>query len=209
MTGDTDQDASQPGVAGFLGEQAIHPDYCRARRHISRHERMRTNCRAIPHVHVAKHNGRCTKSHSRANCRMTFGARCRLARGSECHLRHSRESRTMRRWRVAEPLRARSGFDAVIRAVRTACSMYTSSPMQAVSPMTTPLAWSIMRALPMDAAGWMSTPRTCETRDCRKRAPPTQAGPPRIQSTWATRWAARACGTRPNGGRQQQSSLAE
>eukprot|EP00958_Prasinococcus_capsulatus_P026844 scaffold5034_cov385-Prasinococcus_capsulatus_cf.AAC.3 len=38
----------------------------------------------------------------------------------------------------------------------------------AVSPMTTPEAWSIMRPLPSTAAGCRSMPKTSDTRDCSK-----------------------------------------
>ncbi|GEM_PF-6395046 len=36
--------------------------------------------------------------------------------------------------------------------------MQTSSPISAVSPMTTPMAWSTKNLLPIFAAGWMSHP---------------------------------------------------
>ena len=46
----------------------------------------------------------------------------------------------------------------------TECSMDTLSPTTAVSPMTMECAWSIISPLPMRAAGWMSTPKTSDTR---------------------------------------------
>ena len=36
--------------------------------------------------------------------------------------------------------------------------MVTSVPISAVSPITTPLAWSMNKPGPRTAAGWMSTP---------------------------------------------------
>jgi len=41
--------------------------------------------------------------------------------------------------------------------------------MAAVSPTTTPVAWSIMIAQPIVAAGWMSTPVTWLALAWRKR----------------------------------------
>mmetsp|Transcript_37560 Transcript_37560/g.64002 ORF Transcript_37560/g.64002 Transcript_37560/m.64002 type:complete len:454 (+) Transcript_37560:69-1430(+) len=52
----------------------------------------------------------------------------------------------------------------------TAWRMVVPSPTRAVSPMTTPEAWSIMTPDPMDEAGWMSTPKEAEAWDWRRRA---------------------------------------
>jgi len=46
----------------------------------------------------------------------------------------------------------------------TWCSSETLSPTMAVSPMTTPVAWSTIMPLPSCAAGWMSTCITSDTR---------------------------------------------
>lgn len=42
------------------------------------------------------------------------------------------------------------------------CMMVTLSPTTAVSPMTTPQAWSRKMPEPMLAPGWMSTANTCD-----------------------------------------------
>ena len=52
----------------------------------------------------------------------------------------------------------------------TPCSIDTSSSTTAVSPTTTPVAWSMNMPRPKRAAGWMSTPNTSELRLCRCRA---------------------------------------
>ena len=52
----------------------------------------------------------------------------------------------------------------------TWCRMDTLSPTRAVSPMTTPVAWSIIMPRPSCAAGWMSTCMTSETRLWRTTA---------------------------------------
>ncbi len=48
----------------------------------------------------------------------------------------------------------------------TWCSMDTLSPTIAVSPITTPVAWSMNTPRPTRAAGWMSTCSTSDTRLC-------------------------------------------
>lgn len=64
------------------------------------------------------------------------------------------------RWAECEPAPG-----AVAEAAR-ACMIVTPSPMTAVSPMTTPVPWSISTPLRMVAAGWMSTASTSERRLC-------------------------------------------
>ena len=58
----------------------------------------------------------------------------------------------------------------------TPCSIVVLSPTLAVSPMTTPVAWSNMTPHPIEAAGCMSTPKADEAwlwrRRARKRDPP-------------------------------------
>lgn len=48
--------------------------------------------------------------------------------------------------------------------------METLLPMTAVSPITTPVAWSRRMPFPMCAAGWMSTVNTSAMRDWRASA---------------------------------------
>src|SRR2546423_124569 len=72
----------------------------------------------------------------------------------------------------------------------TPWSSVTFSPISAVSPITTPMPWSMKRPRPMRAAGWISMPvmkrPTCDTH----RALVVQ---PACQSRCATRWKASAC----------------
>ena len=56
--------------------------------------------------------------------------------------------------------------------------MVTSAPISAVSPITTPTAWSMNRPGPTTAAGWMSTPVQARTRPARTRAAERVAGEP-------------------------------
>mmetsp|Transcript_5290 Transcript_5290/g.16414 ORF Transcript_5290/g.16414 Transcript_5290/m.16414 type:complete len:256 (-) Transcript_5290:134-901(-) len=46
----------------------------------------------------------------------------------------------------------------------TPCNIVHPSPRCAVSPMTTPVAWSMTTAGPIVAAGWMSTPNAADAR---------------------------------------------
>mmetsp|Transcript_2519 Transcript_2519/g.7278 ORF Transcript_2519/g.7278 Transcript_2519/m.7278 type:complete len:256 (+) Transcript_2519:114-881(+) len=46
----------------------------------------------------------------------------------------------------------------------TPCNIVHPSPTCAVSPMTTPVAWSMTTAGPIVAAGWMSTPNAADAR---------------------------------------------
>nr|ACL53038.1 unknown [Zea mays]ACR36385.1 unknown [Zea mays] len=68
-------------------------------------------------------------------------------------------------------------------------SMETLSPTTAVSPTTTPVAWSSRMPLPTVAAGWMSTAKTSATRDWSASA---SARRPCAHSTCATRCACTA-----------------
>lgn len=53
--------------------------------------------------------------------------------------------------------------------------MVTLSPMTAVSPMTTPMPWSIKKFLPIWAPGWISTPVSslpnCDNSRAESRQP--------------------------------------
>lgn len=52
----------------------------------------------------------------------------------------------------------------------TDCMIETESSITAVSPITNPVAWSIITPLPMMAAGWMSTAKVIEILCCRSSA---------------------------------------
>mmetsp|Transcript_29172 Transcript_29172/g.64479 ORF Transcript_29172/g.64479 Transcript_29172/m.64479 type:complete len:233 (-) Transcript_29172:730-1428(-) len=67
----------------------------------------------------------------------------------------------------------------------TWCSMDTLSPTMAVSPITTPVAWSSRMPIPSCAAGWMSTWKTSEARLASARARDLRPLP---HSQWHTRW---------------------
>mmetsp|Transcript_21868 Transcript_21868/g.65432 ORF Transcript_21868/g.65432 Transcript_21868/m.65432 type:complete len:313 (-) Transcript_21868:708-1646(-) len=67
----------------------------------------------------------------------------------------------------------------------TWCSIDTLSPTTAVSPITTPVAWSSSTPRPIIAPGWISTWKTCDARLCSASASATR---PLLASQWATRW---------------------
>lgn len=62
----------------------------------------------------------------------------------------------------------------------------TLSPITAVSPTTTPVAWSNSIPFPSLAPGWMSTAKTSDIRDCKARASGFRDW---VHSLWDTRWA--------------------
>ena len=66
----------------------------------------------------------------------------------------------------------------------------TSAPTSAVSPMTTPAAWSMNSRGPIVAAGWISTP-VAKRAACDSARAPNLA--PWIHSVWLTRCAHTAC----------------
>jgi hypothetical protein len=66
----------------------------------------------------------------------------------------------------------------------------TRSPMMAVSPMTTPVPWSMKKPGPMVAPGWMSMPvRLCATSATMRAS----SGRPSSYSRCARRWWIMAC----------------
>src|SRR4051812_3851189 len=66
----------------------------------------------------------------------------------------------------------------------------TSSPISAVSPITTPEPWSMKRPGPIVAAGWISTPVAARTKVATVRG---TSGTPAPCRAWARRWASSAC----------------
>ena len=54
----------------------------------------------------------------------------------------------------------------------------TSSPTSAVSPITTPVAWSMNRPAPRTAPGWMSTPVRMRVSSANVRAASLSAALP-------------------------------
>ena len=68
----------------------------------------------------------------------------------------------------------------------------TPSPISAVSPMTTPMPWSMKNRRPMVAPGWISMPVRKRVNCDRMRARPF-AAPPFTHSAWAARCAQMAC----------------
>src|SRR6478735_7001947 len=67
----------------------------------------------------------------------------------------------------------------------------TSSPTSAVSPMTTPMPWSMKKRRPSRAAGWISTPVTERTTVASTRA--GNRPPGCFHSACRPRWAQTAC----------------
>ena len=91
----------------------------------------------------------------------------------------------------AEDLRASANDDAARRASDGACpcsSSYRrgsrrdracmSSPISAVSPITTPMPWSMNTRRPIVAPGWISMPVIQRAKCDTNRAEPAQAGAP-------------------------------
>src|SRR3954452_12374739 len=66
----------------------------------------------------------------------------------------------------------------------------TSSPICAVSPITTPEPWSMNSPMPIRAAGWISMPVVARTTVAIARG---ASGMPAPCSAWAMRWASSAC----------------
>ncbi len=65
----------------------------------------------------------------------------------------------------------------------------TSLPISAVSPITTPMPWSMKKPSPIFAAGWISMPVTARLTAAMTRG---RNGTPRLCSACATRWASSA-----------------
>src|SRR5713101_5089677 len=72
----------------------------------------------------------------------------------------------------------------------TPCRIETFSPTSAVSPMTTPMPWSMKSPGPSTAAGWISTPVMKRPTWEMKRA---RVCHPALQRGWARRWNQMAC----------------
>ena len=65
----------------------------------------------------------------------------------------------------------------------TPCRMWQSSPISAVSPMTTPMPWSMNSPSPICAPGWISMPVTKRLKFEMTRG---STGTPRRCSAWAS-----------------------
>ena len=72
----------------------------------------------------------------------------------------------------------------------TPWNMRTSSPTSAVSPMTTPMPWSMKKRLPILAAGWISMPVAARAAWASARAANLW---PVCHRRCAARWAHSAC----------------